>query len=186
MDKQLFHRQVIARSLQDMKVELSDEFDRNFTRKAFFSKKWKDTKFPNKKGSLLMRSGALRGSIRSRISTGAIEFTSNLPYAAIHNNGGEITVTKKMRGYFFYKLKETRKKYGYKKDGSKRNNAYNERLSDEEQFYRAMAGKKVGSKIIIPQRQFIGQSPETDRIIEDIVKENINDFFKNNPIIKKT
>ena len=27
--------------LSDMRVELSDEFDRNFERKAFFSDKWK-------------------------------------------------------------------------------------------------------------------------------------------------
>lgn len=28
------------RILQDMKVELSEEFDRNFERKAFFTEKW--------------------------------------------------------------------------------------------------------------------------------------------------
>lgn len=27
--------------LNDMRVELSDEFDRNFERKAFFTEKWK-------------------------------------------------------------------------------------------------------------------------------------------------
>ena len=30
--------------LTDIKVELSQEFDQNFERKAFFDKKWKDRK----------------------------------------------------------------------------------------------------------------------------------------------
>ena len=33
---------IIKNILTDVKVELSAEFDQNFTRKAFFDKKWKD------------------------------------------------------------------------------------------------------------------------------------------------
>lgn len=35
---------IIKNILTDVKVELSAEFDQNFTRKAFFDKKWKDRK----------------------------------------------------------------------------------------------------------------------------------------------
>ena len=45
--------------LNDLRVELSDEFDRNFQRKAFFDKSWPPRKM-NGKGSLLMVTGKLR------------------------------------------------------------------------------------------------------------------------------
>ena len=39
--------------LKDMRTELADEFDKNFDRKAFFTKKWKRRANPDAKGSLL-------------------------------------------------------------------------------------------------------------------------------------
>ena len=47
--------------LNDLRVELSDEFDRNFQRKAFFDRPWPPRKL-GKKGSLLMVTGKLRRS----------------------------------------------------------------------------------------------------------------------------
>ena len=38
--------------LDDMRVELSDEFDKNFERKAFFTDAWKARKDPKANGSL--------------------------------------------------------------------------------------------------------------------------------------
>ena len=35
------HSQLKRNILNDMRVELADEFDRNFERKAFFTRKWK-------------------------------------------------------------------------------------------------------------------------------------------------
>lgn len=43
--------------LNDMRTELADEFDKNFDRKAFFTKKWKRRANPDAKGSLLMVTG---------------------------------------------------------------------------------------------------------------------------------
>ena len=40
--------------LNDMRVELSEEFDRNFERKAFFSDKWKPRAHDYPRGSLLI------------------------------------------------------------------------------------------------------------------------------------
>lgn len=81
--------------LDDMRVELSDEFDKNFNRKAFFTKKWKRRAIPNPKGSLLMVTGAMRRSIKAGVRDNGVRFTSALPYAAIHNEGG--TGTKPVR-----------------------------------------------------------------------------------------
>ena len=43
--------------LNDMAVELADEFDRNFERKAFFTEKWASPKINNARGSVMNRSG---------------------------------------------------------------------------------------------------------------------------------
>ena len=48
--------------LDDMRVELSDEFDKNFERKAFFTDAWKARKDPKANGSLLVVSGRMRRS----------------------------------------------------------------------------------------------------------------------------
>ena len=77
--------------LDDMRVELSDEFDKNFDRKACFTKKWKRRANPNAKGSLLMVTGTMRRSIKAEVRGNGVRFTSAVPYAAIHNEGGKGT-----------------------------------------------------------------------------------------------
>ncbi len=180
-----FKREVVDQSLKDIKVELDYEFKRNFTRKGFFDEqKWAETKFTNPKGSLMVRSGGLKQSITSRLSRGEIHYSSPKPFARIHNEGGEITVTKKMRGYFMYRLKEVRGRYTTRKDGSRGNNKRNRSLSEQEKFYLAMVGKRVGDTITIPKRQFIGGGKSTEKIIREITSDNIEQFFKNHNLLK--
>lgn len=81
--------------LSDMRVELSDEFDKNFDRKAFFSKKWKQRANPNAKGSLLMVTETMRRSVKAEVKGNGVRFSSTVPYTAIHNEGG--TETKPVR-----------------------------------------------------------------------------------------
>jgi phage gpG-like protein len=92
---------------KDTEVKLTEEFDRNFERKAFFDRKWPATKHTYKKGSLLLRSGRGRRSIKSRSANGEIRWNSALPYMSLHNEGGEVVVTAKMKRYFwamYYKV----------------------------------------------------------------------------------
>lgn len=84
-------RQLKRNILDDMRVELSDEFDKNFDRKAFFSKKWKRRADPNAKGSLLMVTGTMRRSVKAEVKGDGVRFSSAVPYAAIHNEGGKGT-----------------------------------------------------------------------------------------------
>lgn len=163
----------LNRALEDIKIELDDEFDKNFERKAFFREKWQERRFDDGNGSLLVRSGGLRRSINSKRRGMELIYGSPKPYGRIHNEGGKIKVTAKMKGFFWYK---------YKKAAGKRRG---KNLSDKAEFYRAMALKKVGSDIIIPERRFIGPSRETDRIIRQIAQENIEEFFKHIKITDK-
>jgi phage gpG-like protein len=160
--------------LNDLKTELMDEFDRNFERKAFFNQTWKDTKFPNKRGSLMMRTGKLRRSLRARVSGNAISFTSSMPYAAIHNEGGTITVTAKMKKYFWAMYYNTIGQVKTHGRASKRNTA----LTAEAAFYKAMALKPIGSKIKIEQRQFIGHHPQVNTIVKTVVDANMREIEK--------
>lgn len=173
-----FKKEVIERSLNDMKVELDEEFDRNFERKAFFTDKWPERGYDDGKGSLMVRSGGLRRSINSKRTGAELRYGSSKPYARIHNEGGKIQVTKKMKGYFWAKHKETAGKVTRRKDGTKRGTKRNVQLSDDALFYRSMALKKVGTYIVMPERRFIGKSPQTDKIIRDIAAENIEEYFK--------
>lgn len=123
----------IQNILKDIRVDLTEEFDRNFERKSFFSgKRWAPVKKPVSRGSLLNRTGAMRSSIKSKVQGDSIVFSSSKPYTGIHNDGGEI--------------KRTSKK-----------------------------GKSYTIKM--PQRQFIGNAPEVNRIIQENIGESLPEFI---------
>ena len=161
--------------LRDIEVELTDEFDRNFERQGFFSEKWQRRRGPVRQGrSLLIDSGELRRSIRTRLDGRSVTFGSDLAYAAIHNEGGEIRVTEKMRRYFWYRYSQARGGIGRRKDGSLRKDKRNARLTDEAEFWKAMALKKVGSTVKIPKRQYLGMSREVEAAVRKIIEENLD------------
>lgn len=139
--------------LSDMRVELSDEFDRNFERKAFFSDKWKPRAHDYNRGSLLIVSSAMRRSAQGQVSGNGVRFSSSHPYTALHNEGGKITVTAKMKRFFWAKYKETK-----------------------DESWRRMALMKVGKVITMPERRFIGDGPDTQRIIRGVIDDNLKQF----------
>ncbi len=87
--------QIKRNILSDMRVELTEEFDKNFERKKFFTTKWRKRSYQNPKGSLLMVTGTLRRSIKSVIKNSGVRFSSSVAYASIHNEGGKGTKTVK-------------------------------------------------------------------------------------------
>ena len=131
--------------LDDLKVELTDEFDQNFRRKAFFTKKWKKRKDPYALGSLLVVTGAMRRSIKSEVRGHGVRFTSSLPYTTIHNEGGK---------------------------GSKPVRAHTRR-SRKGKTYQVRAHSR---KFKMPQRQFIGDGPETQRLVQDVIEDNLKEY----------
>lgn len=166
----------LKHTLTDIKVKLTEEFDKNFERKAFFDKKWKNNKIHNYRGSLMMRSGKLRRSIRSRLTGAGIQFSSSMPYADIHNNGGEITVTAKMKRYFWAMYYKSSNAIQTTKKGKVSKSKRNIKLSQEAQKWKNLALMKVGQKMKIEQRQFIGHHPRVDAIIKDIINHNLKEL----------
>lgn len=168
---------------KDVQVDLTQAFDRNFESKSFFNQKWPAEKYANSRGSQLLRTGKLRRSLKSNEANGQISWSSNLPYASIHNEGGEIKVTAKMKSFFWAMY--------YKASGgvvhsiktkAAANTARNKKLEGEAAKWRAMALLKVGTVLKIEQRQFIGWHPQVDVRIKKIVNTNLD--VLNKEIIK--
>ena len=170
-------KELIKNMLNDIRVNLREEFDRNFERKAFFDKPWDTTtKFKNSKGSLMMRSGALRRSIKGEVKGDSIIFSSSLPYASIHNEGGYITVTAKMKKFFWamYYKSAGAVTYSIKKKAMN-NTQRNRRLTEEAAQWKSLALTKVGQRLEIKQRQFIGDHPQVQMIVEKALSKNLKD-----------
>ena len=169
----------LQRTLTDIKVKLGEEFDRNFERKAFFDEKWKSTKLMNSRGSLMMRTGNLRKSLLNpKISNDVILWTSAMPYAEIHNNGGELKVTPQMRKCFWAMYDKNSNALTKKKNGDFSNTARNRKLTIEAQQWKALALKPIGSTIKIEKRQFIGHHPQVDQHIKEIINHNLDELKK--------
>ena len=170
----------IQRILTDIRVELGDEYDKNFERQGYFGRPWQRRKSPTRGGgAILIDTGRLRQSLEKRVDgDGSVTFESRLPYAAIHNEGGEMRVTRKMKAYFWARYRETRGALGRKKSGELRKDKRNERLSNEAAFWKAMALKKVGDTIKMPERRFVGYGPEAEKIVRDIVEKHVEESVK--------
>ncbi len=155
--------------LKDIKIDLTEEFDRNFERQAFFDSPWTKTKLRPGDNTLNKHGGAgLRGSIRGTTAAQTIKWESSLPYASIHNNGGVVVITAKMKRFFWAMYYKSSGAVSKKETGGVRNNKRNASLLGESLYWKALALKKVGDKLIIPKRQFIG----THQNVKNIIKQN--------------
>ena len=169
---------IIKHILQDIQVDLKDEFDQNFERQAFFNEAWQRRRSPIRPDrNILVDNGTLRRSITSRTTEKSVVFSSSLPYSGIHNNGGEIVVTAKMKRFFWAKYYEAAGAFERKNDGSRRKTKQNVRLGNEADFWKMLALMPVGKAIRIPRRRFLGTSPEVERIVREIVEENLREYF---------
>lgn len=169
----------LKQTLTDIKVKLGEEFDRNFERKAFFDEKWPATKLTYHRGSLMMRTGRLRKSLLSpKVTSNGIIWSSSLPYADIHNNGGEMRVTSQMRKFFWAKYYQTSSATTKKKNGEASSSARNRKLSIEAEQWKALALKPIGSIIKIEKRQFIGSHPQVDKHIKEVINHNFGELKK--------
>lgn len=172
-------QRIIRNILNDVRVELSDEFDRNFERQGFFNEAWQRRSSPTRPGgSILIDTGKLRQSISSRSTDSSITFFSDLPYASIHNDGGEIKVTARMKRYFWHKYYAATGSFGRKKNGERRGDKRTVQLSTEAEFWKHLALMKEGRSIRIPRRRFLGASPEVEQAVKDIIEENLADYFE--------
>jgi phage gpG-like protein len=171
MAKRAFKKDLLTR----LKVEIGNEWQANFDRRSFFSKSWAARRLKDRSGQLLDVTGKLRGSIRGEVTPEGVRWWSSVPYAEIMNSGGEIVITEKMKRFFWAKYYEASGKVKYyaranKKTGAQKGDITRGTQKEAEAavFYKALALKKVGDKIVIPERRFIGDSPEVATIFRNV------------------
>lgn len=162
---------------KEVRLELHDEFDKNFTRKAFFDTKWKPRSREGR-GSLLVTTGRLRRGLRSASSADTIRFSHDAPYAKIHNEGGKIKVTPKMRKFFWAMYYKNMQGVAFNIKTRETANKSSRSKNDKATYWRNMALNKKG-EINIPKRQYIGSHPRVDKSVEKIVTTHITNYFKN-------
>ena len=114
-------------------------------------------------GPLLSHSNKLMENNRHEVLPGRVIIRNNKVYAATHNDGEDITVTEKMRGFFWGKHRDYKTLYG--------------KESPEAEFWKRMALKKPGSKISIPRRHFLGPGPEVDAMVMKIINTELQEFI---------
>lgn len=132
-------------------------------RKGGLNKKWEPRKIPRMGSTgnqnVLIKDEHLMDSIDYRIEGRNVVIYSDLVYAQIHNEGGTIPVTPPMKKYFWAKYYE----------------ADEAGLEDVAELWKACA---LAKEITIPQRQFIGNSPELDKKIIDKIIRDLDKIFK--------
>lgn len=179
-------REVKRRLLNDVRVEAAEQFDRNFETESFFGAAWQRKRSPVGSDHVLVGQGNLRRSISARIDEDSITFESTLPYAAIHNEGGRIKVTARMKRFFWAMYYKANGGLGRRKDGTLRKDKKNARLSTEAEFWKHLALMKVGAEIKIPRRRFIGTHPQLESAVVAVIEKRLAEYFDNDfEIIKQ-
>ena len=128
-------------------------------------RKWKQRKHKGRgrRRAILVKSGALRRSVRiTRIGRRSVSVGSELPYAQIHNEGGTIDTVQQVG-------KHTRKAHKRRRSGRKR------RSVQVKEHIVSAHKRKINTKI--PRRQFIGRSRKLERKIDLKITTEIQKIF---------
>ncbi len=139
-------------------VIMSNETEAAFRSKVWDGVRWAPVRVANPRGSLMLRTGALRRSLSFVARGNVVAVSSSMPYASLHNEGGRVVVpvTDKMRRYWWWQ---------YRKSGGR------------DVRYKAMAlSRKSQWTICVPQRQFVGVTDETDRQLEAQLDEMLGEL----------
>ena len=118
---------------------------------------------PGQRGPLLSGSNHLMMNTDYQPLPGRVIIRNSEVYAATHNDGEDITVTERMKRFFWAKHMEDKERMGAD--------------SPEEEFWKRMALKKPGSKITIPQRHFLGPGPAVDKLVNDLINKELQEFI---------
>lgn len=175
-----FARRAVPRIIAERATEFYKE---RFTLKVDVDgRPWPDTSKPVKRGSLMVRSGALMASVkpsviteeRVRISAGS----TKVPYAKAHNEGETITipVTPQMRKFawaMYYK--EGAKGVKTSKSGAKYQSI---EVGGKANPWKGLAlTKKQALTVTLPKRQFMGHSNLLNSRLMESFKKAFGNLF---------
>lgn len=159
---------------------------KNFRQGGFYGRPWEEPVrrtlgfdgAVGRYGPLLSRQNHLMSSTDYIPGQGKVAIQNTAEYARIHNEGGQIPVTVRMKRFFWAKHYETGLvSQLYRSGTGKRMKQKSDAFAGEAGFWKGMALKKVGSTIKIPKRQFMGDSPEVEKIITDITNKELQNLI---------
>lgn len=96
---------------------------------------------------------------------------SEIPYAEVHQQGGRIPVTDKMRRFFWAQY------YQHASSAGRSRGKRSISSSGEANFWKAMALKKANSTITIPKRQFMDVTPDLEKTILRVIQTEMNQII---------
>ncbi len=136
---------------------------------------------PTKGRKALSKTGTLKRSVRiiniANSSTNTtIKIGTSEKYAQIHNQGGKITITPKMRKFFWAKFAELSGAQSKDKKGRTRNNNRNRTISEQAQLFKALALTKKKT-ITIAKRQFIGHSAQLEKQLNRLIQAKLSQII---------
>ncbi len=135
----------------------------NFRSESFFDEKWPARKDKKNTRKLLIKTGTLQRSPRIfRSQPGLVVVGSDVPYAAVHNNGEEIN--RKARSETFVRNRYTR---GKKKGAFKRGTSTGQGLSFKAYSYN------------MPVRKFLGSHPILKQHLQSIIRDELTKSINN-------
>jgi phage gpG-like protein len=152
-----FAKRMVSK-FQTATVEFSKE---RFVKKDWINKisrKWAPRK-KRDRGSLMVRTGRLKRSIR-KMENGAVG--TDVPYAEIHNSGGNVKATVTVRSH----IRKRSKRAVSEKTGRK----LKKRVASGTGQVKSHS-RKVNFKM--PKRQFLGQSERLNRKLQTILSQEI-------------
>lgn len=141
-------------------------------------KPWPRRKFDfnNRKGAaLLKKSGALQRNLRYRTSGNRTAIISDLPYSRIHNDGGKIPITSKMRRFFWAKYYEAYGKVTFNiktREVTKPGGRHN---ADAE-IWKALALTKK-THLDVPARPFIYHTSDLYKQLDEVFIKRVKELF---------
>ena len=140
--------------------------------------RFKNRVFENSRGrgkGILNDTGNLVDSIkiisRNQNSVNVGIRASEIPYAELHQQGGKVPVTDKMRKFFWAKYYQHAPAAGRTRG---KRSAYTNQEAD---FWKAMALKRKNSMITIPKRQFMDATPDLEKAILRTIKTEMNQII---------
>ena len=135
----------------------------NFKKQGYEGSKWKRRSEGSPRDSgraILTDTGTLKDSIRYWVVSAAAVMIgvdqNKVKYAQIHNEGGTVKITDKMRKFFWAMYNKT-----------------------EQDFYKGLALTKK-THITIPKRQYLGVTEELDNQIKTAIEYHVKQILKTN------
>lgn len=159
-----------------------------FFRDRFIKQGWEDTAFqpwvksqhPFMGKRTLLNSNSLMNSLKVQEETASrVVIINDKEYAEPNNEGATITVTERMKKYFWRQYSIHSGNVSRFKNGNIQRDKENKKTNAKAEFCRKMAMKPLGSKIKIPSRRFMGNSKKMMGNMESVLIKYIDRNFKN-------